>query len=448
MDFANEKVCVLGAGRSGIAAARVLQRRGAKVMLWDGKTEVSQEVQALRNKDICLALGEIDEKLLDGIKLVVTSPGIAQEHRLLQAALRRAIPVWSEVELAYRLCKAPMLAITGTNGKTTTTTLLGELTKTAFARVAVGGNIGEPLSLQVEPLMESDLAVAEISSFQLEWVSDFAPHIAVILNITPDHMDRHKTIEGYTAMKKRIFARQSQADYILLNYDDPGVRELAKDCKGQVVFFSRKERLAEGIVVESGQVVINWQGERHFVFDLSRFKLRGAHNVENVLAACGAAFFAGVEISSMAKVLAEFNAVEHRIEWVREIDGVAYYNDSKATNPESTIKALEAFEEKIILIAGGYDKHTDLQSMMQLLEKNGAELLLLGEAAQRFSEAAKNAGLKTVHLVSDMQAAVVLAKRMALPGAVVLLSPACASYDMYSGYEERGRHYKSLVNAL
>ena len=448
MDFINEKVCVLGAGRSGIAAARVLQRLGAKVTLWDGKSDVPQDVQDLRREDITLALGEIDEKLLEGMKLVITSPGIAQEHPLLQAAVKREIPVWSEVELAYRLCKAPMVAITGTNGKTTTTTLLGELAKASFARVAVGGNIGEPLSLQIETLTENDLAVAEISSFQLEWVNEFAPHVAVILNITPDHMDRHKTLEGYTAMKKRIFARQQKADYILLNHDDPSVRELAKDGAGRTVFFSRLEKLAEGICVEEGQVVINWQGERHIVFDLVRLKLRGEHNVENVLAACGAAFFAGVEVSKMAAVLAAFNAVEHRIEWVREIDGVAYYNDSKATNPESTIKALEAFTEKLVVIAGGYDKHTDLAPMMQLLEKSGAELLLLGEAAQRFAEAAKKAGVKNIHLVSDMREAVTLTKEIALPGQVVLLSPACASYDMYSGYEERGRHYKSLVNAL
>ena len=448
MEIKNEKVVVLGAGRSGIAAARVLKELGASVTLWDGKKDVSDQVKALPDEGISLLLGETGADIFDGVKLLVTSPGIPKDNALLQDAVRKNVPVWSEVELAYRLCKAPMVAVTGTNGKTTTTTLLGELCKTAFTKVAVGGNIGDPLSLQIAPLTETDLAVAEISSFQLEWVNDFAPHVAAILNITPDHMDRHKTFEEYTAMKKRVFLRQSAKDYVLLNYDDEKVRVLAKDCVSQVVFFSRTAKLQEGVFVEDGWVVIRWGGEHHLVFDLAQFKLRGAHNVENVLAACGAAFFAGVAPAAMAEVLAGFKAVEHRIEWVREKDGIVYYNDSKATNPESTIKALEAFSEQLLLIAGGYDKHTDLAPMMQLLAEKETVLILLGEATQRFFAAAQDMGVKQIYCVKDMKEAVSLAREKAKPGQAVLLSPACASYDMYSGYEERGRDYKSLVNAL
>ncbi len=450
MDMTGKKICVLGAGRSGIAAAMVLRDLGADVTLWDGKKPqtISEELSALAKQGVQLALGNAASDLLTEMKLVVTSPGIAQEHPLLVQAVLLNIPVWSEVELAYRICRAPMIAITGTNGKTTTTTLLGELAQTTFANVAVGGNIGDPLSLQVAPLTETDLAVAEISSFQLEWVDKFAPHVAAILNITPDHMDRHKTLEGYTAMKERIFLGQSQDDYVLLNYDDAGVRDLAPHCKGKVVYFSRLTTLDEGVFVAKGQVYIRWQGQQHEVFNLSELQIKGEHNVENVLAACGAAFFAGVAPEKMATVLANFRGVEHRIEWVRTVDGVDYYNDSKATNPESTIKAIEAFEEKLLLIAGGYDKHTDLTPMMKLLAQRNARLLLIGAAADRFADAAAQNGVASIRRAADMAAAVALAKELAERGQVVLLSPACASYDMYSGYEERGRHYKSLVEAL
>ncbi|WP_346354581.1 UDP-N-acetylmuramoyl-L-alanine--D-glutamate ligase [Azotosporobacter soli] len=450
MDMTGNKTCVLGAGRSGIAAAQVMRGLGADVTLWDGKKPetLSEELIALSKEGVHLELGDAASDFLAKMKLVVTSPGIAQEHPLLQQAVLLGIPVWSEVELAYRLCRAPMVAITGTNGKTTTTTLLGELAKTTFAKVAVGGNIGDPLSLQVTPLTENDLAVAEISSFQLEWVDKFAPHVAAILNITPDHMDRHKTLEGYTAMKERIFLGQSQDDYVLLNHDDSGVRALAPHCKGRVVYFSRLTTLDEGVFVAKGQVCIRWQGQQHAVFNLSELQIKGDHNVENVLAACGTAFFAGIAPDKMAAVLANFRGVEHRIEWVRAVDGVDYYNDSKATNPESTIKAIEAFEEKLLLIAGGYDKHTDLTPMMKLLAQRNALLILIGAAADRFADAAAQNGVVTIRRAVDMAAAVALAKESAEKGQVVLLSPACASYDMYSGYEERGRHYKSLVEAL
>ena len=449
MEMNGQRVCVLGAGRSGIAAAQVVKNLGAAVTLWDGKqpAEMPPALCGLERQGVRLAFGDASPALLEKTNLVITSPGIAAEHPLLQQAVAAQIPVWSEVELAYRLCRAPMIAITGTNGKTTTTTLVGELAKTSFAAVAVGGNIGDPLSQQVLPLQEGDLAVAEISSFQLEWVDTFAPRVAEVLNITPDHMDRHKTIEGYTATKERIFLQQSSADYTLLNYDDEGVRQLAAHCPANVVWFSRQTVLDEGVFVNEGRVYIQWQGQRHSIVALSDLQLKGSHNVENVLAACGAAFFAGVQPAAMGDVLKSFSGVEHRIEWVRSLNGVQYYNDSKATNPESTIKAIEAFNEKLLLIAGGYDKHTDLSVMMKLLAERSATLILLGAAAERFAQEATAHGVSDIERVADMAAAVARAGELARAGQVVLLSPACASYDMYSGYEERGRHFKNLVLA-
>lgn len=450
MEFNGKKVLILGAAISGIGVARILAGGGAAVTLSDAKTadKLKHDISGLQAAGVQLALGRQDEKLLDGVDILVLSPGVSIYIPLVAAAQSRGIVVMSEIEVAYRLTKAPILAITGTNGKTTTTTLTGEILKAAGKEVAVGGNIGQALSVEARSVGKDGIVVAEISSFQLEGVIAFRPHIAAILNLTPDHIDRHRDLATYKATKERVFARQTAEDYIILNYDDPAVREMGGRAPSQVVYFSRLAKLPTGVFVDDGVIKIAWQGETLDIVPVDALKIPGAHNVENALAACAAAYFAGARPKDMAAVLSAFPGVEHRIEPVATIKGVTWYNDSKATNPESSIKALEAFPAHLILIAGGRDKNTDLGEFMSLIRDKVDHLILIGEAAARFAEAAERHGVKSISHAADFPAAVSLAHSLARPPQLVLLSPACASYDMFNNYEERGRVFKDLVRRL
>ena len=387
MEIAAKKAVVLGAGVSGVTVAKALRRVQADVTLVDGKEaeQLPLQVLNLANEGIHLQLGGEAEECLEDADFLVVSPGIPLKAAYVGKAQQRGIPVVSEVEIAYQLCKAPMLAITGTNGKTTTTTLLGEMIKASGFKTAVGGNIGAGLSEQVLDLGANDMAVAEISSYQLESVQEFRPYVAAVLNVTPDHLERHGTVEQYSSVKERVFNKQGAEDVVVLNYDDPITRDMAKRAPGRVLFFSRLEVLPEGAFVRAGKMVIRWQGAEISLLDAAELGLPGAHNVENVLAAAAMAYVAGVTPQVICDVLRSFEGVEHRIELVAEIDNVKYYNDSKATNPESTIKALEAFDTGIILLAGGKDKNTDLQTMMKLVKDKARCLLLFGAAAERFA---------------------------------------------------------------
>ena len=449
-EFANKKILVLGAGISGLSVAQILQQLGARVVVSDAKPmdQFDRDFSELQAAGIVFVMGHQNEKLLDDIDYLVVSPGISIYIPLVMAAQNRGICVMSEVEVAYRLSEAPMIAITGTNGKTTTTTLVGEMLKTTGHQVGVGGNIGAALSEQALAARPDGFVVAEISSFQLEGVIDFRPHIAAILNLTPDHLDRHHTMEVYQQMKEQVFSRQEASDYLILNYDDMAVRDMAKRAKGKVVYFSRQQQLAAGIYIENGKLKINLDGNSSEICAVNDINIKGGHNVENALAACGVAYFAGVRPEAMAEVLKSFAGVEHRIELTAKIAGIAYYNDSKATNPESAIKALEAFDGHIILIAGGRDKNTDLTAFMQLAKERVDHLILLGEALQRFAEAATLQGVNNIHKVATFAEAVTLAHKLAQPPQVVVLSPACASYDMFNNYEERGKAFKDLVRQL
>jgi len=451
MPFNNKKILVLGAGISGISVAQVLQKNGAQVTLSDAKPAhlcKSKDVSLLEQYGIELALGRQDEELLEKVDYVVVSPGISIDIPLLKVAQKRGILVISEIEVAYRLCPAPILAITGTNGKTTTTTLLGEMIKTMNQDVVVGGNIGLALSREVADVSENGLVVAELSSFQLEGIIDFKPHIAAILNITPDHLDRHHTIENYIAMKERIFTNQKEGDYIVLNYDDSTLRNMESKVLSQVFFFSSERELFSGIFIKDGIITIKWAQKIIPVCPITHIQLPGRHNIENVLAACAIAYLAGVKIHDMVQTIQEFIGVEHRIEKVAVINEVVYYNDSKATNPESSIKALEAFDKSIILIAGGRDKNTDLTAFMQLTKEKVNHLILIGEAKERFRMAAEAVHVKNIYDAADFSHAVSLAHKLAQRQEVVLLSPACASYDMFKSYEERGKIFKALVAEL
>ena len=448
MELAGKNVLVFGAAVSGISAAETLLAAGARVTLADGK-----ELEKLKQTDgltgltgrATLALGRQDEALLDTMDLLILSPGISIHHALPQAALRRKIPVWGEVELAGRLCQAPIVAVTGTNGKTTTTTLLGEMMKTRYDEVVIGGNIGVGLAQAVGRVGADGYVVAEISSFQLEAAGTFHPHIAVMLNLTPDHLDRHGSLDGYAAVKEQIFANQTAQDYLVLNHDDVRVRDMAQRCRSRAFFFSRQIELETGAFVSAGAICLRWQGKTETVCRIDEMKLFGGHNVENALAACSAAYLAGVAPSQMAKLLREFSGVEHRIEPVATLEGVRWFNDSKATNPESSIKALEAFLGQVIPIAGGRDKNTDLAEFMNLVKQKVDRLILIGEAAARFAAAAQAAGVKNIVQAGSLEEAVETARQLARSPQVVLLSPACASYDMFDNYEQRGRIFKQLV---
>ncbi|WP_371368836.1 UDP-N-acetylmuramoylalanine--D-glutamate ligase [Sporomusa rhizae] len=449
-EFADKKVLVLGAGISGISVACILQQLGARVTLSDAKTEekIDKDLSALKASGVMLELGNQNEDLLDGIDYLVLSPGISIYIPLVAAAQNRGITVVSEVEVAYRLSSALMVAITGTNGKTTTTTLVGEILKTTGCPVVVGGNIGAALSEQTLESAEKGFVVAEISSFQLEGVIKFRPHIAAILNLTPDHLDRHRSMAVYKEMKERVFVNQLADDFIILNYDDVAVRGMAERAPSKVVYFSRQQELDSGIFVKDGTIRLRWDGKTIDICSVDAIKIKGGHNVENALAACAIGYFAGAQPEAMAEILKTFPGVEHRIEPVTEIAGVPYYNDSKATNPESSIKALEAFDGHIILLAGGRDKNTDLTEFMQLAKAKVDHLILLGEAQERFAEAAASNDVKNIHNAASFDEAVSLAHKLAKPPQVVLLSPACASYDMFNNYEERGTVFKELVRRL
>jgi len=445
----NMNVLILGCGISGIGAAQTLLKRGDRVLLSDvaapaGKDQLLAE---LEQEGAELRFGPQSEALLQHIEVIIPSPGIPVTHPLLQAAYTARIAVWSEVELAYRLSAAPIVAITGTNGKTTTTSLVGEMFAADGRQTAVGGNIGQPLSRLAAGMTADGVLVAEVSSFQLETVVEFRPRVAVILNLTPDHLDRHGDMANYGSIKERIFAQQQGTDVTVLNADDPLVAAMATRSPAQVCLFSQRQQLEQGVFVRAGMIVARWQGQEADILPVQDIPLPGAHNVENVLAACAACYTFGVAPTVIAQTVRSFGGVEHRIEFVRDRDGVKYYNDSKATNPESTMKAIEAFPPGIILIAGGKDKNTPLEPLMDLVRQRVGHLILLGQAKERFAAAARAAGVEVIHLVADMTEAVDVAGSLAETPQVVLLSPACASYDQFANFEERGRCFKALVQA-
>lgn len=454
VDFANKNILVVGVGISGNAAAKAVKKLGAaRVVLSDSKEEkdLKYDLSDLKSAGVELVFGPQSNDLLDDVDLMILSPAVPVRVPLVQEAYKRDIQVISEVQLAYWLAKSPILAVTGTNGKTTTVTLLGELMKTRYENAGVGGNIGVPLCEEALRAGENSCVVAEISSYQMEATTDFKPHIAVELNVTPDHVVRHGNLDVYQQMKEKMFAQQTAEDYLILNYDNAKTRDMAKRAKAQVCFFSRLEKLEEGAFVQDGWLTIVWQGQTCRLCRTDELKIKGGHNIENALAAAAAAFLGGARIPKIIDVLKSFAGVEHRIEPVEVIGGVPYYNDSKATNTDSAIKALESFDGHIVLIAGGDDKLTDLTDFINLVKERVDELILVGDAAARFKENAIKDGYPEEHIHEvgySMEEAVKKAHAIAGPPQTVLLSPACASFDMYEGYEARGRDFKRLVREL
>lgn len=453
MDLSGKKILVLGAGISGFAAAKNAKKLGARVILSDAKneTDLKYDFRELKSLGIELAFGAQNETLLDGADAAILSPSVPVAIPLVKSAVARGIKIMSEVEFAARLAESPIAAVTGTNGKTTTVTLLGLLLQTHYDKVGVGGNIGVALSDVALETGKGGAIAAEISSYQMEATDYFHPHVSAILNVTPDHIKRHGSMETYQQMKEKIFADETAEDFLVLNYDDERSRSIEKKAKCRTVFFGKNEIPSDGAFVSDGILVIRFEGKTHELVTINELGIKGAHNVENALAASLCAFLMDAEPEKMRPKLKNFSGVEHRIEFVADIDGVPYYNDSKATNTDSAEKALLTFDDGIVLIAGGDDKGTDLSSFMRLVCERATDLVLIGDAAKRFKEAAVKAGFSAAHIFEagySMKDAVAIAKNVAHAPQVVLLSPACASFDMYSDFEARGRDFKTIVKNL
>lgn len=450
MDFTGKKILVVGLARSGMAAIKTLHKRGAMLLAYDAKaaSQLDEEIQQLQELNVEV-FAAVDPPVSRELDMLIVSPGVPLTIAPVQAALQQGIKIIGELELAY-LIKSPrleFLAVTGTNGKTTTTTLLEKILTADGRKAAVGGNIGIALCAQVEEMDEGFISV-ETSSFQLESTSQFRPHVAGMINITPDHLDRHKTMEEYIKAKSNIFARQDESDFLVLNYEDQALRELASLARSRVMFFSTDRPLDEGFYIHNNAVTINWNGQCEELLPVKEIRLRGKHNLENILCAVAMAWADGVKPSCIAEVLRSFSGVRHRLEEVAVHNNILYINDSKGTNPDSTIKALQAFDQPIVLIAGGRAKGGSYAAVAGLINQKVKELVLLGEAREIIKAAVMEFGYRNIHEVEDFASAVYKAHALAEPGDVVLLSPACASWDMFKSYEHRGDLFCELVRSI
>lgn len=451
MDLSGKRVLVVGAGKSGIAAAHFLVNKGAYPCLTDSRSEgaFGNSLNKLKDKKITLHMGAYPGVSSGVYDLLVVSPGVPLNVPPVAKAMELGIPVIGELELAWWFTRAPVVAITGTNGKTTTTMLTGEVFKAAGYNTIVAGNIGIPLVDVVEDCEEEDVIVAEVSSFQLETSRSFSPRVAVVLNITPDHLDRHGSVNEYALVKSKIFTLQSLEHQVVLNYDDPITRAMSNTAPGGVIFFSRRHILEKGVFVHNGYIVSKMNNDRLVnLMSIKELMIPGRHNLENALAATACALAMGIEPHVIAKTLRSFAGVPHRLELVSEKNGVQYINDSKGTNPEASIKALEAYDKPLILIAGGRNKGSDFSLLAKKIKQKAKVLIVLGECAEELAEAACKAGCDLVLKVEDLPAAVKAAHKVAVPGDIVLLSPACASWDMFANYEERGDCFKEAVLKL
>lgn len=447
MEYNGKKALVCGMARSGIAAAKLLNRLGARVTLQDMKKreEISADVLALEGEGIVLYTGANPDEIACAQDLIVLSPGIPCDLPFIAAAEEAGIEVISEVELAYRLTPCPITAITGTNGKTTTTTLTGEIMKTAYSGTAVVGNIGIPYSEEVERLTEKDWVVAEISSFQMEKAKEFHPHISAVLNITPDHLNRHKTMDVYIAMKERVFAKQTAEDFCILNHGDEACRKMADKTAAKVFFFDSSETLAEGIYLDGDAIEVRWGAINETLIHVDELQILGVHNYENVMAAAAMGICAGIALDTIRAVLRGFAGVAHRIEYVVTVDGVDYYNDSKGTNVDASIRAVLAMKKPIVLIGGGYDKGSSFDEWTKLFPGRVKHLVLIGVTAPKVRASAEKFGFTAISDCETFEEAVDLCREKAEDGDCVLLSPACASWGMFDNYEQRGDMFKEQV---
>lgn len=449
MELKGKNVLILGLAVSGVSTAKALNKLGSKITVTDMKTEeeLKEQLLELKDIDICFVLGSNNVDLSE-IDLIIKSPGIPLDIPIIKSALDNNIEVVTDIELAYRISKNKFIAITGTNGKTTTTALTGNMMNKAGLKNHVTGNIGVGILWETVNADEKDIFVIEASSFQLESTKYFKPNISVITNITPDHLNWHKTFDNYVEAKKKVLKNQGEDDYTILNYDDLLLREMGKDIKSNLIYFSANNKLEKGVYVDDYQIIINDGKKITKVMDSRDIRIPGKHNLSNALAAVSIGWATGIETEVIASSLREFEGVEHRIEFVDNISGVKFYNDSKGTNPDSSIKAIEAINKPIILIAGGMDKGSDFGEFIDSFNDKVKALVLLGETKEKIKDAAISKEFNNIYIVSSIEEAVNKSFELAVPNDNVLLSPACASWDMFKSYEERGRIFKQAVKNL
>jgi UDP-N-acetylmuramoylalanine--D-glutamate ligase len=448
MELKNKRVLVVGLGRSGAASAIFLQEHGARVIVSDSKSEaqLERDVPALLDRGISIETGQHGERTFRDQDLIVVSPGVPSDQPQLQHARSLGIPVIGEVELAFRFLQGKVLAITGSNGKTTSTTLVGEILSKSGRKTLVGGNIGTPVISLAGKSTPETLVVLEISSFQLESIQEFRPWIAAILNITPDHLDRHHTFQAYVDAKLRIFENQQADDFAVLNADDPTCAGLKDKVKSTLLWFSRKQPVENGAFMRGEQIIFKRNGQEQAVLSRGDIQLKGEHNLENVLAAVVMTMVAGCKPEQVRQAVKEFRAVEHRLELVASVNGVIFYNDSKATNVDATVKALESFPGNIHIILGGKDKGSDYTVLKPLLRERVKRVYLIGAAADKIAGHVQ--GAAELVRSGTLDRAVRQAFDAAKAGDIVLLAPACASFDQFENYEQRGRVFKELVHSL
>ena len=451
MELTKKCVLVFGTGISGIGAAHLLLARGAEVILYDGNTEKDKEALLAEfpaGSKVRIVLGELPEAEMEQLDLVVMSPGVPCDLPVVLAMKGKGIRIWGEVELAYECGKGDVLAVTGTNGKTTTTSLLGAIMQAYHPEVYIVGNIGNPYTEAAPKMTDDAVTVAEISSFQLETIEKFAPKVSAILNITPDHLNRHHTMEEYIRVKELITKNQTESDTCVLNYEDEILREFGKTLHKKVIYFSSLHKLEKGMYLDDGEICYRDENGVQKLCRTTELNLPGRHNHENVMAAAAMALAYGVPLEVIRKVVCAFKAVEHRIEFVTEKNGVVYYNDSKGTNPDAAIKGIQAMDRPTLLIGGGYDKGSSYSEWIQAFDGKVKYLVLIGQTREKIAAEAKALGFTDIVFVDSLAEAVQFCADHAKKGDAVLLSPACASWGMFPNYEVRGKMFKELVNNL
>ena len=449
MKVTGKNVLVVGTGKSGIAASGLLKKQGANVILFDGNADLSKEqIQTNAGEGVEVVLGSLTAEMEEKIELVVLSPGVPIDIPMVEAFRNKNVAIWGEIELAYQFAKGRVAAITGTNGKTTTTSLVGEIMKAYYESVFVVGNIGFPYTDIAMETKDDTVVVAEISSFQLETIEEFHPAVSAILNITPDHLNRHHTMECYIDTKFAITKNQTEDEYCVLNYEDEVLRQRAESQAVNTIFFSSQRVLEKGIYLDENQDIIFKEEETVKVCNVHDLKLLGAHNYENVMAAVAIAVKIGVPMDVIRKAICEFVAVEHRIEFVVEKNGIAFYNDSKGTNPDAAIKGIQAMVRPTLLIGGGYDKGGDFTEWIEAFDGKVKLLVLIGQTKEKIAETAKKCGFDKFVFADSLEEAVKVCYENAESGDAILLSPACASWGMFPNYEVRGKEFKELAKSL
>ncbi|OHB84938.1 MAG: UDP-N-acetylmuramoylalanine--D-glutamate ligase [Planctomycetes bacterium RIFCSPHIGHO2_02_FULL_38_41] len=457
-EFKNKKITVMGLGLfgGGVGVTKFLVRHGACVTLTDlrNASELAPSIKQLEGLPVSYKLGGHYEEDFVNADMIIVNPAVSKDSKFLQIARNNNVSLNTEMNIFFKLCPAQIIGITGSNGKSTTTTIIGQIIQQTQRKTWTGGNIGKSLLIHLKEIKPSDIVVLELSSFQLEELNNIkkSPHISVLTNISPNHLDRHPTMDDYIKAKKSIILHQGFEDYAILNYDDHELRRWERECKGNICWYSTKHALNNGVFIKDDNIVLLINGNKALIPNISRIKIPGDHNLQNILAASCASYLAGANKSHIKNIITNFTGLEHRLEFVSEVNGVKYYNDSKATTPESTIAAIKAFNAPVILIAGGYDKGSCFEEFAETCAKYTKAVVLIGKTAEKIRGLilTKKGVQKAPSIIKSntFKEAFEQANTYAEKGDVVLLSPACASYDMFINYEERGRQFKEMVNAL